>query len=364
MSRFFKRANLLTWILTAALALPTLAHMIAGLSSRMMADDYCFASVILKNGLWGAQVYWYRNWTGGYGSVFTQDVAAMLGSWVYPLLPLLLLVLWFIALLWMLYWLGRLVQLESSLASTAALAALILYATVEGNPNTIQSVYWASASLSYTAPLVILTFYAGLVLYALQHPTHRWGNAQYVVYAAGLTFLAGGCSETFMALQVSLLELAAVALVFVPTDSRRAILPIVGAGLVGAGVSVVTTVLSLGNAIRQAHFPPPPALGDLIDLTMTNAGQMIALQIQQYVSIPLLVALVAAGWLGFKASPTAFRLKPRWLMRILLLLGGIVFSLMAVCVMPAAYAMIAMPPRHAFIVPQFVLVIATVLAGG
>src|SRR5215213_6598871 len=61
-----------------------------GTFTRYMADDYSTASVLNKEGFWGAQVYWWQTWSGRYSFTFVISFIELFGLGIVPILPTLI----------------------------------------------------------------------------------------------------------------------------------------------------------------------------------------------------------------------------------------------------------------------------------
>src|SRR3990172_3572263 len=58
--------------------------------TRMLADDFCVATVNKNFGFWGAQKFWWDTWSGRYSFNFIIHLASSFGTWVVKIIPILL----------------------------------------------------------------------------------------------------------------------------------------------------------------------------------------------------------------------------------------------------------------------------------
>src|SRR5262245_22188263 len=93
-------ARVIDWLLAVSVVMATVAYAYLGSFSRYMADDYFVPTLVEKNGLLGAQIHWYLQWTGRFSFAFVADSFALLGPATARFIPGLLLTLWFAATVW------------------------------------------------------------------------------------------------------------------------------------------------------------------------------------------------------------------------------------------------------------------------
>jgi hypothetical protein len=360
------KPRLIATILVGILALPVLAHVYNGSFTRMMADDYCFATTAQTEGFWGSLVYWFENWSGGHSSILGQSAVALAGPGAAGLLPGLLLIVWLAALIWGVYEFWQLCGLRYPQFFAFFLGTLMLYTIVIGIPNVYQAVYWTSGSLTYTAPMVVTTLYAGYALALMRRNLSGIPLLVSGLIGGVITFIAGGFSETTVALQIVLLGFAIIgAWLLLPSEKKRGALIVLGMGLIGTLVAFVVTLAAPGNAVREATFTTSLSLVGVGLLTIQNAAAFIAMQLAFFSLIPILVCLILSGLAAYTLqpivlkSPLTFRRALKWMALVL----GIGFILIMASLAPAAYGMNKMPTSRAWIVSQTLLVLVVVSWG-
>jgi hypothetical protein len=269
------------------------------------------------------------------------------------------------ATVWSVYQIALLAIWPRPVLTSLLFAALIVFATLNGTHHLVQSLYWQSGMLTYTVPLILLTIYIGVVGRALRL---RTGVAWPAVIAAfALMFIAGGFSEAYVFMQTcGLLIAAVVCYKAVQATSRRAALPLIVAGLAGSLMATCIVVLSPGNLVRQSHFPPPPNLFRLVQLSLYYAAGFIPYTIFRS-PFTTLLSLMLPALLGYYLQSVSSRpgseLNFRRVVHLLL------FSLMAGCVLilactvPGIFGTSGFLPERAQLIPQFVVVCAAVFSG-
>jgi hypothetical protein len=188
-----------------------------------------------------------------------------------------------------------------------------------------------------------------------------------LVVAGGLTFVAGGFSETYGALQTFILAIVMLYGVMMDaSDFKRKLLPSVVVGLYCAISSMVVVIVAPGNSYRQAYFPPPPDMLKLIEITRSSLVQFFAGIMVSPTKMLSLLGVVGFSTLlgsGKILDKTPDVISRRAIIRLLLWLPMLTFVLLFVCFAPAAYGMSSSPPARTCIIPTYILVCALALWG-
>ena len=353
-----------TWalgVLAACCSAVLLAHAYVGSSSRFMADTYCYAASAKDYGLLVAQRLWYQNWTGRYSFNLAESLVGLGGPRLAPLLPSLVLLLWAAALI------AALIQLKlasrplASFLAALLLTTLILSLTLSDIPQVAQSLYWSNGMNNYIPPLVLSAFYAGVLIYCYHRPApSKTAAILSIVFVALIAFVAGGFSETYDALQLSALMCVLLAfLVFGSPTTRRNLLPLCAAGLLGSALALAIVFVAPGNKVRAASFPPPPHLPALIRLSLQLTGNFLQDSLSRYpvgvLAAVLIPAALGSGWLLGDAATD--RLSVRDWVRILLWTPIVTWGLLLSAFAAAAYGLSGAPPGRTLVVPQFFLTV-------
>jgi hypothetical protein len=338
------------------LGLALLSDAFVGLFSRYTADDYCTAGQVVANGLVGMAVGQYTGWSGRFSFLFMVGLVESIGAWLVPLLPTLGVVGLTAAAAWTI----RQLHLTPHIPLQLLLALVIAGATLGSTPDLSQSLFWQTGMLTYLAPLILGLIYVGLLRRAVDQPRPVGGWS--LVAAGLLCFIAGGSSETYVAVQTAGLALGiALCLLLSSRETRASLLPLLGVGLAGSIAAMLLIVGAPGNGTRESGHPAPNlvfALGEAVDDT------------QQFVHIffrfSTVWAAVAFGVPALVACLPASRHRPRSLPAragILLLLAAVVFVLLTFAFVPSFYALSSPAPGRARIIPQLVLLCGLACAG-
>jgi MFS family permease len=244
------------------------------------------------------------------------------------------------------------------------LAVLLIATVLNTIPSIFQSLYWQTGMLVYLFPLIIFTVYVGLIGYSMRRKSKKSLSIFLLILSTLLAFIAGGCSQTFVVLQTGALFLVmGIGVLRSTSDFKRSALPLVVAGFLGSLIAMVITILSPGNAFREAYFPPHPDLFSLVKSSTINAFLYMGnYNFHQVTNIA--IALVLPAVLAFTMHPTEpnppTQPNPnsKRALIISLLLSPIVgFILIVFCFAPTIWGeSVPLPPERAIIIPQFVLV--------
>ena len=356
------RKRLIQALLLAAFLLPLALYAGIGLSTRYTADDYQTAGALRTWGFWGAQVYWYRAWSGRFTFTALISLVEGMGVGALPYLTLVCLSLGYLAQAWLLTQLARVNRLQPPLFAGLLGSAALLFATLRGLTVIHQVLYWQTGILTYVASLVFFVFTAGLFARRMLRPEPGKARLVELFFAFLWAFLIGGLSEITVAAQAAALGLTGL-FFFLPGGQRlrRAALPILAAGLLGSLASLAVIAMAPGNAVRAMGLPPPAPLFDVARMALANTLIIISrwarsapLQAAVALGIPFLAALLV---------DSAPKISTRSLLFILGSSALASFFLILACAAPAAYSLSAEPPDRAMIIPIFFLVLGLAVWG-
>jgi hypothetical protein len=332
-------------------------HGYLGTYSRYIADDFCSAGMARRLGVLRAVWYWYLNWTGRYSASALDAVFGLLGPAVTPMVTGLVLLIWLAALAHATA--ALLAQFgDRRIIDALLIASTIVYATLTVSPNVPQSLYWGQGMRSIVPPLILSTLLVDYITHLSPLPV-RGGGKLWLVGSLLLTLLIGGFNETFAALQLGALACAGILARVMPGwTTRKSLTELLLAGALGAAVALVIIVMSPGNAIRQAMYPPPPALPKLILLAWENFGAFLAGLIRAPEKVLAMCGVLAAS--AFMGSQLPQRPPSRLTAGVILAAGmGLAFA----SFFPAAYGLSDSPPERTLLVPAHLLTLTLVLEG-
>jgi hypothetical protein len=354
------------WLALASL-FPLLLYAYMGSFMRLSGDDYCYGAYLVRLGFWRAQLESYLRISTYHGDryslTFFSDLAGVLGPKANAVLPGLAILFWCVGIVLILRRISRQMGWRLPGLLTIALASFMIFITLYTTPDVYQSLYWRSAMLPYLAPLVSGIWL--LVFFDLSQNLHLW--VRWVLVFC-LALIAGGFSETGVALQITFCVLALVAVLaaygFRDPKARRSLL--LGlAALSGSLLALLLMVVSPVSRDRLANLPPPPAWLDW--------GKMVVQFSFLFVRSSLRRLYLPFGLLGlFAALITVLVYQRRAAARFprarqigfgLVAAGLAGWLLIAAVFAPSAYAESGYPQPRALILAQFLLVCLVVVGG-
>jgi len=352
-----------------------------GVYNRYWADDWCYDASVLHRGLLGAVQGYFDTATYATNRFSLTLFSGFLAPLWLPgveLLPLAVILLWLGGLYWDLRLLARLFQPKLAPQSIAGLdrktsllgAAVLLTFFLGLAPNPFQDLMWRTGMLTYTAPLLGMTWLAGRFLLQTLEPARGWTGT---VTAGLLAFIIGGFSEVGCSLLLSSLALGlAWVLLFRVRAVRdrmaackepllRALVPMLAAALLGGLLAMVVLVLSPMNEVRrQISYGAPMPLLELPFMALKFGYYYIRafLSLNRWAVLALAAGGVSFGFFNGQSSISLRRLGLG-----LLLTGGVVFLLIAAINVPAAYIENAeISESRALLVPDSVIVLGIAAA--
>jgi hypothetical protein len=342
---------------TVSTGLALLSYAALGFFSRYYADDYCMSGLVFQKGFWQAQIDQYTSWSNRYAGMFTLSLSDLLGHSAIKFWTALTIILLVLSIVWMLVQLDKWLNLSFSKWLLLLLAELVVFFTFLFAPQLYQSLFWRVGLITYTLPLVFLIFLAGLVIrFSVQTPPgviRRGGLTVCLV----LAFLAGGFSETYLVLQISLFAIGLIAVLFlVKGAARRNWISMLTAVLAGSILSLIVILLSPGNAVRQAAMPPPPGLLAWVKMVVLHAF-LFMYRILAANPFQVILALIIPLFLvySFYSNKDMLRLKPAILMMLLLIAPALVLLMIAAVMAPAAYVQSSYPDGRVLVEAGFLM---------
>ncbi|HTD79857.1 MAG TPA: hypothetical protein VK898_19640, partial [Chloroflexota bacterium] len=133
----------------AGVVAPLAMLAVAGWFSRYAADDYCTAGQVQLAGFLDAQSRLYVGWSGRFAATLLVTLAEVVGPAAVPLLPSIALLVWLSAATWAVFELACAFGWRLGLVPAAALAAVIVYATLQTTADMPQVVFWQTGTLTY-----------------------------------------------------------------------------------------------------------------------------------------------------------------------------------------------------------------------
>ncbi len=352
---------------TIALAFPLIAYGYLGIFTRYVADDFCAGRNLAIRGFWGSQIWTYQNHSGRFFSYFTRIGAGLIGGdQETRFVPAIFLVCWLAATTWALFELTKLLKWRLRLLPSLLLAEILIFAMLRTAPDPGQSFYWQAGTFTYTAPIILITAFLGLVPHFLTAEDNGRSTTLSVVLAGTLGLCAAGCSETNAVFQCAGLALAVVFCKWAPVVRARRILPILYSGLLGSILGFIVVAAAPGNAVREAGiraYTPALTKTTLLQKTLAaSAGYIFdflrvrPLAALTLFAVPLALTrseqLQSAGRTCWRSA--IFVIAGAWILAFFLIFSGI---------LPGMHAFSSMPPDRALFVDHWIMLLTLMLSG-
>lgn len=363
MFRDWRKGLLFVGIVIFITFLTVLAYL--GSYSRFIADDYCSAAKANSMGVLGGTLYWYSNWSGRFSASFLDSLMGFIGPSITPYASTVVILIWLVVLIGVLYFLVSGPHKRTRFLCAVLLAEILLSATLTVIPTLSQSLHWGQGMRSVVPPLILATAFIGLIQYRRKQVPKK--PYVWLVVAGGLTFVAGGFNETYVASQTFMLAIVTLLGVMLDvSDFKRNLLPVVVVGLFCSISSMVVVIAAPGNSYRQALFPPPPGMLKLIEITGSSLVQFV--EGMMFSPRKMLSLLGVIGFFTLLGSgkildKTPDMISRKAIIQVLLWLPVLTLVQLFVCFAPAAYGMSSSPPLRTYIIPTYILVCALALWG-
>jgi len=244
MSKWLLRGIILSWLFFFALV------MVNGTFSRIINDDYCILVVGNELSAWEGLIYWYNSWTGRYSEVFVKSLVAPLELNLIQVLPALFVITFGASLAFALDQICHVLQLQANRLFVFASTCMILFALLNSVPN-VQLLYWFSAIIPYSLPLISLTLMTGLLLWSTREANARHHQILLMMILPILAFITSGFTEVTATFQLSYWVIVAFGVFIFLPNHRRQLLPLISTLIIASIIALIFIVIAPGNEIRQ-----------------------------------------------------------------------------------------------------------------
>jgi len=344
-------------LLAVLFAIGLVGYMLAGVSSRFMKDDYCYAVVLDRRPFLEGQLYSYLNAIDFSGNRFSltlgMGLSELAGRWTVSALPAFMITLGVAGLYLSIRRLNSLLNGSFNRLETFLAAEAIVLYTITQAPNWIQVIYWRPGMFPYFAPIALGSW---LALLMLNSRPGKWSG----LYLAGIFFLAllvGGFSEVGSAVETTALALAVAASAF--SNDRKRWLAASLAAFGGALVALALLAFSPVSAMRLSHLYGTHA--DLTTAMLESFKSVIAF----YIIIAYRSTLVYLSAFVFFCilSVVEHRDKPQSVsslkstLRQLMLLLAVAYVLTWAAMLPSFYAESGGPGQRVLVIPTFISIL-------
>ena len=343
-------ARLLFYILLLAILSSLALYAYLGTFTRYMADDYCSAAALKTEGFWGAQSFWWQNWSGRYSFSFVVSLVEMLGLKIVPILPGLAIAIWLFSMVWGSLPLLRNLNIPHAIASGLFLASVAIWSTYRTVDDYPQIVFWQTGILTY--PISIILFFLGLGL-ALRRASHpdpmKWWE---LLLWFSLAFAAGGFSETGVVVQAVLLAILLMVVILTKNNHKRRLIPILLATLIGSVLSLLVIALAPGNSVRSGGFQGiPPFVQTFPGSLIETLGFLPSLAARH--TTLFVFELLAGAFFAYFFVPMELQFKKSSI--AIYFAASLLFALLGIwaCIAPAYLLRGGMPPQRVMLSAYF-----------
>ncbi|HSL44985.1 MAG TPA: DUF6056 family protein [Anaerolineales bacterium] len=324
-------------------------HGYLGYFSRYIGDDYCTAFYAHRLGVFRSTWFWYLNWSGRYSASVADAAIGLLGPRAIPAIVPLTIIVWLAILT--AFFLIFLSSLRYKFLISLALAVTTLFALFLLAPDIRQSLYWGQGMRSVVPPLMMGTAYIILFKWIRARAWTRLHLLAWAVISFLWSLIAGGFSETYASFQVTAFVASLFVILMIEKSRFSSSLLFLTSGLLGAISSLIIIILAPGNAERQAFFPPPPGVGELLTISLNGFlayGASLVSSPEKFLVIVSLCSLAVI--IGSKLNRdihTGF----------LAVIPSLMIGFMFTCFLPAAYGTSESPPGRTLMLPTYFFLI-------
>ena len=187
-----------TLIIILVLLLGCIAiYMYVGFSSLMMADDYCYFSLIKDQTFINAQVEAYTNAIviagNRFSATFFSVLASLLGPKFIQYSPMITILSLFFSLFYLFFHALCLFMKYKDRILSAVISAIFVGIILYIAPSRFQNTYWFSGVIAYTTPIITYSLLLGYYFYILRIKKPKLWQ---FIFLFVLSILSAGFSET------------------------------------------------------------------------------------------------------------------------------------------------------------------------
>lgn len=319
---------------------------------------------VIKLGFWQAQWFQYISWSNRVTGMFLLSVSDLLGKSMIKYWTSLTILLWVIGLTWAILKINGLLRLQVPKWLVLLITEWIILFSILLAPQIYQSLFWRIGLITYTVPLVLLSFLIGILIQGYLKVKGNKGAWIWLITAGFFAFLGGGLSETYLALQISLLVLGLLMLVII---NNKEVLKIgskpIGSALIGSLLSLVVVLAAPGNAVRQAAISAHPAFIEFVRMVITNTFLFIYISLKNNAFQMVLAFFAPLMFVYFAGIKMTLPVRPSSMVLVVLLSPIILWVTLAAVMAPAAYATSSYPDGRVLMDAGFIFVVFLVTEG-
>jgi len=357
---------ILLWggIVLVGIGLGLLAY--RGIYNRFWADDWCYNAQIKLRGIFGA-IQGYYDVTMYSANRFSLTLFSglfyHLGIVGVKVLPLLIILIWVGSVFGIVKRIDTFISNSRNHFQQLLIAMVLVYVTLFIAPNQFQILYWRSAVLPYTFPLLFINF---ILLILANSVISKRNKIVDGILISTLTFLGVGFSEiggTYILGIVGIILLGLLLSKKKALTNRGNLLTLVIIAFFSGVVAYGIMAASPTNAIRYSmHYYDPPSIIELPFLTLKLTSQLIFNFYKSYF-LPLTILTLFGFSIGINQtfSPPLFQ-KIRFISfgKFIGIFSLVTVGICYCMLVPSAYIEKAVPEEgRALILSTYLLVVFT-----
>lgn len=250
----------LTMIFVPLTALSLFAHL--GFYTRLIADDYVTAASLKKYGYWGAQEFWWSNWSGRYSFTALITGLEFFEPDITSILPAIFIVLWLCSIGWAFFQIFELSNFNHPYLLSINVASVITWITIKSLIHYPEITFWMTGILTYSISVISLALITGYFAKRWRDSSDLRITEMFTIFF--VVFLVSGFSETIVVIQISML-VTVMFFLFVQTREKwKVTLKLFSPAIVGSFLSMLVIFLAPGNSVRIGGEPAFPAAHELL----------------------------------------------------------------------------------------------------
>jgi hypothetical protein len=224
-------------------------YMVLGTFSRYMSDDFCETVLVTQKSPLGAVIdrYTEGEWRAAnrYSNLLFVGFSEWLGPYNVQIVIPLMILLWVAGLGWAACEAAKLLRVSNYIEMGVFAGTFSGFFTILQAPHLFQTLYWRSSMFTHFAPVVFGTFLLAFVLGQANHPGASSLAVWKYLVAALATFVIAGFSEPPIAMMLTGLTLAILAIRrWVREPTRGPIIKLLMCAFAGAFLGLMVMVFS------------------------------------------------------------------------------------------------------------------------
>lgn len=330
--------------------------------NRHWADDWCYNADFRNKGVLetvAGYAYDVTYTPSRYsvtifaGLLQAFDVAGT--QWMTPLAILF----WVTGLFWLFRNVARLAGFQLGATLAAFFASLVIYFSIYLTPHLYQSLYWRTGHLTYTTPLVLMTWVFVLITrQGLLEKPSNWETA----LAGLLSLLAGGCSEAGATVLVSSLAMyVGIAIKYRRQAWTQKTLGIAVVALASAILATCLLIFAPTTQIRSERYGEPAPLAKLPRLVFNYTYAFFVLSVRDYHHILIAMTSALVGFVFPVMGERSFRFSRYMVLDVIVVM--VTMLLVAASLTPSIYVEKGLPAARTMIIPRFIAALGFSLGG-